>query len=290
MPAATAPDAGRLQPARDADTARRPADTLQARPIRNEAPEADLGATALSREILSSDLVPVEGKRFDGFDSEPLPIQDAAPTLARLEHEPLFVPGWSRAILSAALATASEDGPIDLEALIPSIATKTPIGRLPRVPAPTLRHGVQLLLDRGPALTPFLRDQEWLADQVRKVAGTERVEMLDFFGCPTRRGPFEDESQEPAYAPPAMGTVILAMTDLGIGRPPGWEDRATEAEWLAFAGLVRKAACPLVALVPYDSERWPTALASRIMILTFDRVTAVATVRRLVRGGHSLPR
>ena len=131
LPAATAPDAGRLQPARDADAARRPADTLQARPIRNEAPESRPRRPALSREILSSDLVPVEGERFDGFDSEPLPIQDAAPALARLEHEPLFVPGWSRAILSAALATAARTARSISMPLSRGIATKRRSGDYP---------------------------------------------------------------------------------------------------------------------------------------------------------------
>ena len=252
-------------------------------------PDAGLLEPGTTRRPLPSDLDPVRGADFAGIVSDPLPFEEAG-TTQRPPHDPLLLPGWSRAVLSGALSTVAHDGAIDIGAIVPRIATKSPIRRIPRLPRPTMRRGVQLLVDRGPALAPFARDQTWLVDQVRLVAGIDRVEVAEFFTCPTRGGPLDDTGEPTAYTPPAMGTVVLAMTDLGIGRPPGWTDWATDAEWLEFAARLRKAGCPFVALVPYPAHRWPPALAARLKILPFDRGTAASTVRRLVPGGHGVER
>ncbi len=241
-----------------------------------------------ARPVVPSDLYPIASEAFSSFVSEPLPQEVGPPE--RLPFDPLLLPGWSRAVLSSALSTVAHDGAIDVGAIIPRIATKSPIKRIPRLPRPTMRRGVQLLIDRGPALAPFARDQEWLVEQVRLVAGIDRVEVTEFFTCPTRGGPLDETGEPMAYATPAMGTVVLAMTDLGIGRPPGWTDWATELEWLDIAMRLRKAGCPFLALVPYSEHRWPPILASRLKILPFDRRTAASTVRRLVPGGHSVER
>jgi hypothetical protein len=241
-----------------------------------------------ARPVLPSDFFPIASEAFNSFVTEPLP-QEIGPQ-ERLPFDPLLLPGWSRAVLSAALSTVAYDGAIEIEAIIPRIATKSPIKWIPRLPRPTMRRGVQLLIDRGPALAPFARDQEWLVEQVRLVAGIDRVEVFEFFTCPTRGGPLDETGEPTSYTPPAMGTVVLAMTDLGIGRPPGWTEWAAESEWLDIAMRLRKAGCPFLALVPYSERRWPTMLASRFKILPFDRRTAASTVRRLVPGGHGVER
>ena len=243
-----------------------------------------------SRQVLSSTLSLVPSEGFAGFVRDPIPRQERRPTRVRRPIQPLLIPEWTRAILSAALSTSGDDGAVDIEAIVPKIATRSRIDRLPRFPYPTMRRGVQLLLDRGPALVPFARDQDWLAEQVQLVGRSDSVEVAEFFACPSREGTVDDEGKSVGYKTPRPGTAVLVMTDLGIGRPPGWTEWASEAEWLEFALLLRKAGCPLVALVPYSSDRWPPALAASMMILTFDRATAASTVRRVVRGGHVVAR
>ncbi len=288
-------DATIAVPARDAPI--RPRDVTRelvpAAPAREPTPslkrdelESEAGPT---RQPIPSDLSPIASAGFPGFVTKPLARQGTV-TPDRPPFDPLLLPGWSRAVLSSALSTVSHDGAIDTEAIIPKIATKSRIKQIPRLPRPTMRRGVQLVIDRGPALAPFARDQEWLIDHVRLVAGNDRTEVIEFFTSPTRDGPLDDEGEPKSYVPPAMGTVVLAMTDLGIGRPPGWMDWATDAEWLEFATRLRKAGCPFLALVPYPEHRWPPALTARLKILPFDRQTAVSTVRRVVPVGHNVER
>ncbi len=144
-----------------------------------------------TRQVVSSTLREVPGSAYAGIRTDPLPRQGSmvAETLSPIE--PLLRPGWARAILSAALSTDGDAGDVDVEALVPLIATRSQIDRLPRLPRPTMRRGVQLLLDRGPGLTPFSGDQDWLATQVRRVGGLDRVQVVEFFTAPNREGPID---------------------------------------------------------------------------------------------------
>jgi hypothetical protein len=249
-------------------------------------PAIDTVADTVARQVITSTLDPVETNDFAGVQAVPLAKPSSLDDGWRPPFTPLFWPDWSRAILTAGLSTASEDGALDVDAIVTRLATRTPIPHLPRLPLPTMRRGVQLLLDRGPALVPFSRDQDWLAERTRAVAGTDRVELLDFYVCPTRDGQLGEDGEPIAYRPPAPGTTVVAMTDLGITHLPGGEDRADPVEWLAFVEGLRKIGSPFLALVPYPERRWPPALAQKIAIATFDRSTSASNVRRIVRGGN----
>ncbi len=232
--------------------------------------------------VVASALTPVLGERVAGVTARPLPRGHDGPE-ARPPHRPLLQAGYARAVLSTSLSTPSDDGAIDVEALIPRLAARRPIERIPRLPRRTMRRGVQLLLDRGPALAPFARDQDWLSDTVLRMAGRDRVQVVSFFGCPSRGGPLDDDGRPTPIPPPVPGTMVLAMTDLGIVRPLDWADRVAPDEWLAVADGLARAGCPLLVLTPYPPARWPAALAARLTIVEFDRSTTVSTVRRLVR-------
>jgi hypothetical protein len=223
-----------------------------------------------------------------GLKALPLPPSVEGDDSARPRYVPLLEPGWTRAIISSALSTASDDGALNIDEIVDTIANLRPLLQLPRQPLPTMRRGVQILLDRSPALAPFARDQDWLTDEVLRIGGTDRVRVLDFHACPTRPHTDDLGMDEPTYSPPAPGTAVLVVTDLGIGRPRGWNDWADEAEWLNFAAILRKAGCPLVAMVPYPPARWPLAIARDIAILQFDRPTTASVVRRVVGVAHSV--
>jgi hypothetical protein len=231
-----------------------------------------------------------------GLTVSPLPTAGVEEGSPRPPHLPLLEPRWTRAILSSTLATLSDEGELDVDETVDIIAGVRPLDRLPRLPIRTMRRGVQLLLDRSPALLPYSRDVDWLADRVRRIGGRDRIDVRDFVACPVRRSddaadlsddPFQLE--QAAYARPSRNTVVFAVTDLGIGRPQGWTEWAGVDEWLSFAAMLRKAACPLVAIVPYSSHRWSHRLARSMTILEFDRRTTASTVRRTVGLGHVIP-
>jgi hypothetical protein len=208
-----------------------------------------------------------------------------------LPLSPLFVPNWNRAIISGALATNSGDGPLNIEFLIELLARRQRVERLPHLPVPTLRRGVQLLLDISQAMLPWERDQRMLQKEVQDVVGTDKVQSLRFVGCPARGVGMGTKSRwKSFYTPPPRGTVVLMLTDLGIGRPPFSTERASVAEWEAFVLNLRKAGCPLVALVPYAPERYPFELTRIMTAIQWDRQTTPATVRREVGPAHEVTR
>jgi hypothetical protein len=161
--------------------------------------------------------------------------------------------------------------------------------RLPRYPRPTLARGVQVLIDRNETMLPFFEDQSWLEGEVLKVVGLSCQQTLYFEGCPTRKAGYGSKRGWKDYLThylPRSGTVLLLLTDLGIGQPVSPYAPASEREWLDFAKRLRKHGCPLVALVPYASARWPAALQRWMTIIQWDRPTGASLIHTRVGKGH----
>ena len=124
----------------------------------------------------------------------------------------------------------------------------------------------------------FSRDVRQLVREIQNVIGEPRVELRMFADCPSRGAGAPGEKPWPAYRAPASATPILMLTDLGIGASP--LERATQGEWNRFFTTTNAAACPVYALVPYPSDRWPAALANQISCVMWDPATTVQHVRR----------
>ena len=244
-------------------------------------------AASIPYAILSRQ-VPLEGQ-VKGWQegAEPLPDLTDAQLEMRPPLEPLFNPKTSRALISTAFATQRKEGEIDYSSLFERIYALRPITELPRLPMSTLRFGIQLLIDRGQGTWPYYADQELIRDEILGIVGRDRVETLYFTDSPLRGyGPGSRRRWRRPYVPPAAGTPVVVLTDLGIARRRQSTMGAGEAEWLEFAERVHSAECPLLALVPYDESRWPAALRKAFYLLTWDRATHVSMIRRIV--GHGL--
>lgn len=210
--------------------------------------------------------------------SLPRPGEDQSP-----EVIPLFAPRTAAAVLQAVLSTHTDDGEPDVEAVARLWAQGKPIRTLPRRPRPTLRFGVQVLVDAGEAMELFTRDQQDLVTRIRAVAGTETTAVAYFADVPTRgAGPRGRRTWRP-YAPPSTGGRVLVLSDFGIGGPAFHDRRGTPAEWLAFIAAVHRAGCSPVGLVPYPPPRWPAWLSSAIPLLMWDRGTTVGRATVSVR-------
>lgn len=213
------------------------------------------------------------------------PLESSAPEedARSAPLEPLFFPRWVRGILSAALATNSVVGTLDVDRVVKILASGMCLKELPTLPSPTLSGGVQLLIDRSHAMLPFIGDQAKLHEEILRVVGKDRVTTLRFVGCPTRGAGSGPEMNWSPYEPPLHRTPVLLLTDLGIGRPMLSDERAGVAEWLKFARLAEKTNCQLVAFVPYAPSRWPQALLRYMTIIQWDRNTTATTVRNRVK-------
>jgi hypothetical protein len=180
------------------------------------------------------------------------------------------------------LSTDSGDGPIDVARLIERLARREHFRDLPREPLLTLRRGVQLLVDTAEAMLPFARDQQVLERALHDVVG-DSLEVLRFVGCPSRGAGRGRPSRWPReYPPPPAGTVVLVVTDLGIGGSHLSTEPASTSEWAVFAESVQHADCPLVALVPYAPARWPECLQRLVRMVYWDRPTTAGAVRHAI--------
>lgn len=198
------------------------------------------------------------------FQREPSALPELPPFTPLLNHK------WTRSILSDFLSTMAQNGEIDTIKIIDLLVQGRALNELPRRNLPTLRKGVQILVDISESMIPFKRDQEHIMKEIASILPADCIEILYFEGAPSW-GVYSDMSDEiKPYAPPMSGTPILMLTDLGIGHPPHINNQSLIAEWMRFAQGIHSDKQPIVALVPYARYRWPRSLMKLMLIYLWD--------------------
>jgi len=230
-------------------------------------------------------------------DGEPVPTEvlEAAP-IADLQDNltksfgrlPLIPHRRQRAVLSAAVATRTAEGEVDLEPMIRRIVHRRHVSALARQPTPTLRHGVQLLLDRSESMAPYLADLEDLRLALEKTVGRHRVWSTSFSGAPLK--PCLAAAGRHRSVKLRRGIPVVVATDFGIGAPLSTRPAATEADWLALAAAARRLSCPIVALTPHPSVYWKDSIARCYTLIPWDPMTTAGDIRRVLGPGHEAPR
>ncbi|GAA2389580.1 hypothetical protein [Streptomyces coeruleofuscus] len=278
-----APATGHVTPFAGPDGPRTPVEAprRERRPEPAHEPTPSTAAEEETRNVDVTEELPLlrPVARIEAVDTPREPVEPLArPTAERvpLPHLPLFVPGWTSAILRAMVSRRVTEGAVDIPALIDSLAHGRPVGRLPRLPVPTMRYGVQVLVDRGPGMQPFRRDQNDLLERIRAVVGPSLVEVGYFSGTPQRgTGPGARWTRT-AYVPPEAGRPVLLLSDLGLGGPPEDPQRGARQDWEHFVGLVTRAGCGVVALSPYPPRRWPRWMTNLLPLVSWDRTTTAS--------------
>jgi hypothetical protein len=240
----------------------------------------------ITRDILTSvSMNTVEENELteNSLPTMPEPLKDNSEENEPLpEYHPLFIPIWTRAIITKLLSIEVDEGLPDIQKMIKIISENKPLRQIPRKAYPTLRRGVHILIDIGPGLVPYIRDQVSLLELLKYIVGIDRIEVWDFIGTPLKYSAFHDELIE-SYRLPPPGTPILMLTDLGIATPPFATENTSVDEWTEFAQHVHAAGCSLLALTPYNSTRWPKALKDQMIIVQWDRETTVSTVSKFLK-------
>jgi len=190
----------------------------------------------------------------------------------------LLAPRQERALITAIAIALAETGELDEARVVEQVARGEPLVRIPRRLRPTSHLGVQLLVDRGPRLEPLRDDQRTLRDALLRTVGVHRIQVLRFADFPDRVGPGTPRTWR-RYAPPASGTVVLVVTDLGLGRLGSIERTHAVEHWIDWAGRVRSAGAHPVALVPHGPRLWPRGLQRHLRLVHWDRTTSVGSVR-----------
>jgi hypothetical protein len=187
--------------------------------------------------------------------------------------------------LGAAIATQRPGRRPDIERLIRQITRGLPFRELPRLPTPSLSRGVQLLLDRGEAMTPFFDDLAGLTRSFMRLAGAPRCEVFEFLDDPAAASPYVATGGPKGWRP-QPGRPVVVVTDFGLGDSLASAPRIARAVWRRFAAHVSRRRCPLIAVVPHAPAEWPAWVERHFTALHWDPHTRAENVRALVGSGH----
>jgi hypothetical protein len=216
---------------------------------------------------------------------QPLARPIAGAATSGLRHQPLLDPRREAALLAELVSTTLRSGRPDIGQLIRVVTTRRPIRAIPRRARPTLSQGVQILLDLGLGLRPFVEDRDHLEAALHRVVGSTLVKVA-WFTDDLSSDVFLDEGDDPApYALPPPGVPVLIVSDLGIG------GGSLRTQWPRVENLVelsdqlRARGSFLCALAPFSRSRWPAGLDRRLVLVPWDRRTTMATVRAARQAG-----
>ncbi|MEV2210086.1 hypothetical protein AB0H86_00960 [Streptomyces sp. NPDC050997] len=205
-------------------------------------------------------------------------LATASRTGRPVPRQSLLAPRSASAIVQAAASRREPDGDVDIARAVDRLARGLPLRSLPRRPAPTLRFGVQVLVDRGIGMQPFHRDQDDLVSRIRNTVGQDTTQVLHFEDSPLDgAGPGGRWTWRP-YESPAPGTRVLVLTDLGLGGP-AYRRRDGRAAWECFFDRLTRARCAAVVFLPYPRRRRPAWATGRVRLVPWDRRTTVGWVR-----------
>lgn len=279
-----APELEEQRPPEPAEVGPLPPQPRQADPREARADVSGPVAESPAPERLEYDVVEPEVEYIRAAKKSAPPAAPTWPTWERdipaaPRHLPLFLPQWTRGVLSEASATWRAAGALDVTRALEVLARGTTPAELPRVHTPTLARGCRVLVDVSEGMAPFARDCWQLIDALRLVVGHELVEVFYFKDCPVYGAETEADARFVPFRPPPRATPVLLLSDLGIATPSFSLRRAAERDWLRLAGELSSAVCPLLALVPYPPHRWPRRLIKALHIVQWDRRTTAAGVR-----------
>lgn len=249
--------------------------------------EDDSGAPARPAEAAAlPQLTPVGRQPVTtvGWGVQSLPRVNASQLGTLPAREPLLAPRGAAVILHTMAARSTAEGPLDVPTIVDLLARLQVVEHLPREARPTLRFGVQVLVDLGLAMRPFAGDQAQVVAQVRTAVGTQRTSVRYFSDAPGRgAGPGPRRTWR-TYEPPEHGTRVLVLSDFGLGGPRLDGHRSQPEEWRRLVGDLRRLECDAVGLLPVPADRWPPWLSALMPLICWDRTTTVGKISSWLRG------
>ena len=225
---------------------------------------------------------PVVGSPPDWYRRIPaLPPDTVAPELQRPKVEPLLAPGQQRLILLALVSKLIEGRDIDIAKTARSIVSRRALIRLPRQRRLSVRRGVQLIIDVGPRMQPFVDDEDQLMTSLLRILGRDVVEILRCYGAPPDDP--ESELRYGEYHMPAPGTPVLLLSEVGEGKGIFAPLTAKSEQWIGFAGRLATYGCQLIVLAPVSAEHISSTLRQRTVVVPWDRTPIGQTLLTRLR-------
>jgi hypothetical protein len=209
--------------------------------------------------------------------------------------EPLFEPGWSRAIASTLTEHSAPVGPLDLDRTIDLLARRLPIRTLPRRDRLVSATEIVVVVDTRGTLAWFRDDAAQLVERLDAVTRAP-VAVVEADGAPvltsamgtrdTARRTMSDLDDEPSPDRVRIGAHgrIIGVTDLGLGSPWMRGDPARGEAWADLAIALRARGASLAIVTPVPVERVPRRLARLAPCIYWDRSTRPGLVHRLIKA------
>ena len=191
---------------------------------------------------------------------------DRPPSPPRLPLSP-----WSRLwpFLYRVLGRTRSGGELDLARVVESMARGRTLHRLPLRRRSAWAPGCQVLIERASRLTPFREEFDQLCRDLIRLRGGLGLELLVFEhgpngGCRTWGKP--GTGSRP-YKPPAPGTPLLVLSDLGCLQAAPDPVR----DWLLLGRRLAAAGLEPVVLMPSPRRWWRAELGRWFRPVTWDR-------------------
>jgi hypothetical protein len=218
-------------------------------------------------------IVPQETSQHARVSADPLKLQASVPG-APPKPVPLLSPLAGRFITQELVASSRFGPDPDLDRLVAALARCEIPQPVPLQERRTLALGVQVLVDDGEGMEPFVGDQQGMVDLVRRLAGEALVDVRRIYEVPDPGDPIHP------WEPPPPGMPVLALTDLGLAGRVARGAVELAAAWQVIAAILATRGSSLIALVPYQAARWPASLSICMRLVSWDRSTTAARARQ----------
>lgn len=191
---------------------------------------------------------------------------------------PLLDPRTLRSAIVSAVETRSLETIPDIDALTDMLIRGEVIREIPLVKFPTVRRGVQVLLDRGSGMVPFAGDADHLAAAIAALVNESSTRVLPFRTMPTW-SVYDSGGGRRAYEFPPAGVPVVIISDFGMSRETLPDVRPVLADWVQLLRELRARRSSVIAFVPYEPDRWPRELLSSAVFVHWDRGASSMTIR-----------
>jgi hypothetical protein len=256
-------------------------------PVQPSTDKEDVGKATPSPATATSQTLPPSVRRLKPVRRGTVPTPQTndplsrstttVPSAARVFEGLLTVRDGAELLRLAASVPLATDK-INVDRVVQELARARPIDELPRLHAPSLALGAQVLADVGQSMQPFFEDQEEL---LQRFAGSlrEHVEIRYFADDPQLgAGPHRRTGSWKPYVPPDIGASVIALTDLGCGFP---ERPDAARAWLRMAQYLRRRQSRIVVFAPVRLSRIPLALRRVVELVLWDRSSVRRNVMQL---------
>ena len=151
--------------------------------------------------------------------------------------------------------------------------------RIPKRARKVWGHDLLVFQDRSRRLVPYWKDQDLVTDWLWRIypeSGLQIARLQEKHANPTFLLPHSLKNEQ--LSVPHPGTLVLAMTDLGVlDTSDGSETDASDV-WLRWGRKLRDNGNQAVALIPCGRERIPGSLAGFWDLIPWDRSQQTAAI------------